>query len=94
MNETQLVAFYVSKLSKQKQISVYSAYMETILNEEERKLALSFGEEFSLDVLKTTKTVVENIISRPTDLDVSGNLQVIFMTKKLSQILSFNLFLE
>ncbi|KAK5644650.1 hypothetical protein RI129_005950 [Pyrocoelia pectoralis] len=75
MNETQLVAFYVSKLGIQKQVEVYASYLERILDDEERREALSFAEDCGLDAQAIAKQVVENIRSRPHEMSSLGNLQ-------------------
>ncbi|RZC31996.1 nuclear pore complex protein Nup107 [Asbolus verrucosus] len=75
MNETRLVALYVSKLSKRKQILIYAKHLETILENNQRKAALKYGEEYSLDVFAVTKRVVESISNQPSDIECPGNLQ-------------------
>lgn len=76
MNRTELVAFYVSKLSTESQIQLYAAYLEKILNNDERLEALQQAEQHGLNVFAITKQVVENIRKRPHEVEQSGNLQV------------------
>jgi len=75
MNETQLVAYYVSKLNTTSQVHFYAQHLESILEQEERKSALDYAEECGLDVLAVTKQIVENIRNRPEDVDHTGHLQ-------------------
>ncbi|EFA09537.1 nuclear pore complex protein Nup107 [Tribolium castaneum] len=75
MNETQLVAFYVSKLGKSKQIQLYAKHCEKLLSTEQRKNALTYAEDFSLDVFAITQQIVEIITSRPSESELPGNLQ-------------------
>lgn len=75
MKETQLVAFYVSKLSLDNQIHLYAKYLESITDDEERKGSLRYAEDSGLDVLAITKQVVENIRNIP--LEIESDLQVI-----------------
>lgn len=76
MHETALVAFYVSKLGSEKQVFVYAAYLEPILDNEERKEALSAADDNGLNTQKITKQVVENIRNRPHETTNFGDLQV------------------
>ncbi|XP_044271446.1 nuclear pore complex protein Nup107 [Tribolium madens] len=75
MNETQLVAFYVSKLGKSKQIYLYAKHCEKLLSSEQRKNALTYAEDFSLDVFAITHRIVESITNRPSESELPGNLQ-------------------
>lgn len=76
MKETQLVAFYVSKLNRSSQVQLYAKYLEDITEIEERKSSLTYAEDSSLDVFAITKQVVENIRNIPHELDSDVNLQV------------------
>ncbi|KAF5276258.1 hypothetical protein FQA39_LY06607 [Lamprigera yunnana] len=75
MNETRLVAFYVSKLGVTRQVEVYATYLERILEYAERKEALSFADASGLKVEVVAKQVVQNIRSRPHEVDEFGDLQ-------------------
>nr|XP_023016171.1 nuclear pore complex protein Nup107 [Leptinotarsa decemlineata] len=75
MQETQLVAYYVSKVSRSSQVYMYSKYLEKIVNNEERKSSLIFAEESGLDVLAITQQIVENVINISQELEQSGNIQ-------------------
>lgn len=75
MNETQLVAFYVSKLGKRKQVLLYSKHCQKLLSADQRKNALTFAEDFNLDVFAITQHTVESITNRPSETELSGNLQ-------------------
>lgn len=76
MKETQLVAFYVSKLSRSNQVHIYAKYLENITKDEERKSALTYAEDSGLNILAITKQVMENIRNIPHELDANINLQV------------------
>lgn len=76
MNETQMVAYYVSKLSNASQIQLYAMYLESIVDPEERKTSLIYAENSGLNIFAITKQVVENIRSRPLEMEDSDNLQV------------------
>nr|XP_022908849.1 nuclear pore complex protein Nup107 [Onthophagus taurus] len=67
MDDIGLVAFYVSKLGTQKQVDLYSRFLEGITADEQRRTALKYAEDCGLNVALITKTVVENIIERPFD---------------------------
>ncbi|XP_017770654.1 PREDICTED: nuclear pore complex protein Nup107 [Nicrophorus vespilloides] len=71
---TQLVAFYVNKLNDTMQVIIYSTYLETIINAEDRKEALNFAEESELNIHAITAKVVENIRGK-NDPEFDGNLQ-------------------
>ncbi|CAH1154193.1 unnamed protein product [Phaedon cochleariae] len=75
MNETQMVAYYVSKLSPNNQVHLYAKYLENIIDEEERKTSLLYAEDSGLNVLAITKQVVENVRNIPHETEESGNLQ-------------------
>nr|CAH7732455.1 unnamed protein product [Callosobruchus chinensis] len=75
MKETQLVAFYVSKLNVRNQVFLYAKYLEGIQDTEERKLSLNYAENSGLDIFAITKQVVENIKNIAHDVEESGNLQ-------------------
>ncbi|CAG9773100.1 unnamed protein product [Ceutorhynchus assimilis] len=75
MGETQLVAYYVSKLNTLSQVHIYAKHLETILEHEQRKEALKFAEECGLDVLAITKQIVENIRQKSSDLNLNTILQ-------------------
>ncbi|XP_065155579.1 nuclear pore complex protein Nup107 isoform X2 [Atheta coriaria] len=62
--QTQLVAFYVSKLTETTQIHIYSTYLESIVDNEARKEALQYAEDCGLNVAAITKQIVENIRGR------------------------------
>lgn len=76
MNETPLVAYYVGKLGPDKQVQVFASYLERILDNEERKDALTYAEDSGLDTKAITKQVVKNIRSRPHEVLDFGDLQV------------------
>ncbi|KAL1509474.1 hypothetical protein ABEB36_004200 [Hypothenemus hampei] len=80
MMKTQLVAFYVSKLSLGGQIYFYARHLEQITEHKERKEALNYAEECELDVLAITKRVVENVRMKPEEFDQTLGLQ-----KKLTE---------
>jgi nuclear pore complex protein Nup107 len=80
MNETQLVAFYVSKLGKRKQV-LYAQHCEKILEHDDRQAALAYAEDFSLDVFAITNRIVESISNRPSEVECPGNLQ-----RKLTEV--------
>lgn len=77
MNETQLVAYYVSKLNTTSQVYLYAQHLEQIIDHNERKEALDYADECGLDVLAVTKQIVENIRNKAEDMDQIGNLQVL-----------------
>lgn len=75
MKETQLVTFYISKLSESNQAYLCANYFEGITDWEERKAALGFAEESGLNTEDITKQVVINIRNRMHDVgDFSGLL--------------------
>ncbi|KAJ8938224.1 hypothetical protein NQ318_007646 [Aromia moschata] len=74
-NETQLIAYYIGKLNSNKQVNLYSEYLEKIVDNEERKSCLMYGESSGIDVLSVTKQIVENIRNLPYDIEPSGHLQ-------------------
>ncbi|CAH1999739.1 unnamed protein product [Acanthoscelides obtectus] len=75
MNETQLVAFYVSKLNVRNQVLLYAKYLEAVHDTEDRKVSLEYAENSGLNIFAITKQVVENIRNIPHDVEESGNLQ-------------------
>lgn len=76
MKETQLVTFYIGKLSSQNQVYLCASYFEGITDTEERKSALAFAEESGLSTEDITKQVVENIRNRMHDVGDFGGLLV------------------
>ncbi|XP_050509495.1 nuclear pore complex protein Nup107 [Diabrotica virgifera virgifera] len=74
-NETQLVAFYVSKLNPSNQVHLYAKYLEKIIDQQERKSALIFAEDSGLEVHAITKQVLENIRNLPHETEENGSLQ-------------------
>lgn len=76
MKETQLVAFYVSKLNRSSQVHLYAKYLEDVVDDEERKISLKYAEDSGLEVLAITKQVMENIRNIPHEMDSCANLQV------------------
>lgn len=94
MNETQLVAFYVSKLNSQSQVEIFASYLEHILENEPRKDALMHAEYNGLNIFATTKQVVENIRRKPHEVEACGELQVriflllFILTRKISKTFS------
>ncbi|ENN75270.1 hypothetical protein D910_02376 [Dendroctonus ponderosae] len=75
MNETQLVAYYVSKLNTSNQVHLYAQHLENIIELQERQLALEYAEQCGLDVLAIAKQIVVNTRSKPEHVDEAGNLQ-------------------
>lgn len=82
MQETELVAFYVSKINLDAQIQLYASHLEHILDNEKRKAALVCAEDNGLNIFATTKQIVENIRRKPHQLDPCGELQVFEFTKR------------
>lgn len=78
MNETQLLAFYVSRINSQAQINLYAAHLESILDNEDRKIALMYAEDNGLNVYAITKLIVENVRRKPHELEPCGELQVCY----------------
>lgn len=76
MNETELVAFYVSKLNSQSQVEIYASCLENILDNESRKNALIAAENNGLNVFAITKQIVETIRSKPHEVERYDDLQV------------------
>lgn len=75
MKETQLVTFYIGKLSAHNQAYLCAHYFEGITDFEERKAALRFAEDSGLNIEDITKQVVVNIRNRMHDVgDFSGLL--------------------
>lgn len=75
MKETQLVTFYIGKLSAHNQTYLCAHYFEDITDFEERKAALRYAEDSGLNTEDITKQVVENIRNRMHDVgDFSGLL--------------------
>lgn len=73
MNDTPLVAYYISKLSPQNQVQLCSLYFERIVDNEERNEALQVAEDCGLNTHEITVQIVENIRGRySTDKDVYG----------------------
>ncbi|KAI4461724.1 hypothetical protein MML48_5g00010400 [Holotrichia oblita] len=68
MDDTRLVAFYVSKMSLAKQVLLYSSYLEKIVDDSDRQEALKYAEKCGLNVDLVTKTVVENIRNKPIEV--------------------------
>lgn len=91
MNETQLVAYYVSKLNVTSQVYFYAQHLEKIVEDNERRAALDYAERCGMDVLSITKRIVENVRRKPEEVDAAGNLQVSFymmrVVKKLPKML-------
>ncbi|XP_025833875.1 nuclear pore complex protein Nup107-like [Agrilus planipennis] len=75
LKETQLIAYYVSKLDSNKQVDVYASYLEEITEDLDRREALKFGENCGLDTVKVTKQVVYNIRNKPHEISEGGDLQ-------------------
>lgn len=69
MEDTQLVAFYVSKTNAKKQVKIYSSYLEKIMDDTERREALKLAERCGLNIDVITKTVVENIKNKPIEMN-------------------------
>ncbi|KAK9876612.1 hypothetical protein WA026_013990 [Henosepilachna vigintioctopunctata] len=61
IGETRLVAFYLSKISEKRQLDLYASHLEGIVDNEDRKKALTYAEDFGLNVLEVTRKIVENI---------------------------------
>lgn len=76
LRETQLIAFYISKLGHEQQVLIYANYLENIVANDERAEALAFGEASNLDVQAITVQIVENVISRPHEVGDLGDLLV------------------
>lgn len=68
MKETQLVTFYIGKLSVQNQAYLCASYFESITELEERKTAIAYAEESGLNTEDITKQVVENIRNKMHDV--------------------------
>ncbi|KRT85638.1 hypothetical protein AMK59_1849, partial [Oryctes borbonicus] len=68
MDDAQLVAFYVSKMSPAKQVHLYSTYLEKVVDDSERLDSLKYAENCGLNVDAITKTVVENIRNKPIQM--------------------------
>lgn len=64
MNETQLVAYYTSKLNSENQVRLCALYFERIINNDERREALQIAESCGLNTHAIIKQVVENIRGR------------------------------
>lgn len=75
MEDTALVAFYVSKMGSLAQVQLFASYLEKITNNEERKEALNYGESCGLNIFTITKRVVENIRNIPHSVSGTGDLQ-------------------
>ncbi|KAK4875289.1 hypothetical protein RN001_011711 [Aquatica leii] len=75
MNDIRLIAFYSSKLGLYKRIFVYASYLERVLDNEQRKEALTYAEDCGMNVQCVAKQVVENIRNRPHEVSTFGNLQ-------------------
>lgn len=89
MKETQLVAFYVSKLNRSSQVRLYAKYLQDVVDDEERKISLKYAEDSGLEVLSITKQVMENIRSTPHEMDSCANLQVeLYCNKTFFQLFS------
>lgn len=73
--DTQLVAFYVSKLIPKVQLHLYSGYLENIVPNDERKAALEYGRQSGLDIFAISKQIVENIRAKPQYMGSFDNLQ-------------------
>lgn len=56
-----LVAYYVSLLPAEDQMILYSQFLQTITQHEERLVSLAEGEEAGLDIHTITRITVENI---------------------------------
>ncbi|KAF5305221.1 hypothetical protein FQR65_LT07760 [Abscondita terminalis] len=75
MNDVRLIAYYSSKLGSYKRILVYARYLERVLDNEERKEALAYAEDYGFNVHDVAKQVMENIKNRPHEISNLGNLQ-------------------
>ncbi|XP_033017626.1 nuclear pore complex protein Nup107 isoform X2 [Lacerta agilis] len=58
---TDLIAFYVSHLPQDVAIAQYAAFLEDVMETEQRHRCLELAKEAGLEVATITKTVVENI---------------------------------
>lgn len=80
MKETQLVTFYIGKMSAQNQVYLCAYYFEGITDSDERKNAIRCAEESGLNSEDITKQVVENIRNRMHDIgDFTGLLVNTFL---------------
>lgn len=75
MKETELVAFYVSKIGRHLQVPLYASYLENIIDNDERKEALQYADSCGMEVFAITKKVVENIRNMPYETDEKGMLR-------------------
>lgn len=76
LKQTQLIAFYISKLPRELQVQIYAKYLENVVDNDERAEALAFADACDLDVQTITVQIVDNIISRPHEVSDCGDLQV------------------
>uniref|UniRef100_T1DA21 Nuclear pore complex protein n=1 Tax=Crotalus horridus TaxID=35024 RepID=T1DA21_CROHD len=63
---TDLIAFYVSHLPQDVAVAQYAAFLEDVIETEQRHHCLELAKEAGLDVATITKTVVENICKKDT----------------------------
>ncbi|XP_071089771.1 nuclear pore complex protein Nup107-like [Haliotis cracherodii] len=70
------VAHYVATLPKESQVIWYAKFLEGIDNKEERQHCLQLAEEEGLNIPLITKTVVENIRHRDSDVKVKADMPV------------------
>lgn len=81
MDDTRLIAFYVSKMTPSKQVLLYSSYLEKIIDECDREEALKYAEKCGLNIDIVTKTVVENIRNKPIEVgEASLQVSIIYMS--------------
>ncbi|XP_070611775.1 nuclear pore complex protein Nup107 isoform X2 [Erythrolamprus reginae] len=63
---TDLIAFYVSHLPQDVAVAQYAAFLEDVIDTEQRHHCLELAKEAGLDIATITKTVVENICRKDT----------------------------
>ncbi|KAL2738221.1 nuclear pore complex protein Nup107 [Vespula maculifrons] len=77
MGDPILIAFYTATLPQEDQISNYASYLENVTDYEQRKRSLAAAEDANLNVEAITKTVVESIRKKNTEIksdDLKGTI--------------------
>lgn len=90
LGETRLVAFYLSKVSTDLQTCLYAKCLEEIEDNDERKAALQYAEDYDLNVFAITKKIVENIRNKPQEMENHSNLMTQLTETDLLKISSLD----
>ncbi|XP_044748936.1 nuclear pore complex protein Nup107 [Coccinella septempunctata] len=90
LGETRLVAFYLSKVNSNLQICLYAKCLEEIVDNDERREALKYAEDFELSVFEITKKIVENVRNKPQEMENNSHLMTQLTETDLFKISSLD----